>query len=178
MKVNIHKHVNFSEKDIEKLSSSIQVLQAVLGSSEFKEEVLKYTYNGKNGYYYRKNIKGDWIDQPYSNEEVYRIIMKGQEKLGNIHDNECDLYLEIDKDDHSTVIGYTYPGDKTIYTYRNWFRSFNAIGYASHLAHEWCHELGFSHSKKKTVRRKHSVPYAIGNMIGRIYPQLKISNNN
>ncbi len=177
MKVNIHKHKNFTEKDILKLNNSVHVLSSILGSVNFKEAIREYSHEGKPGFYFRQNEDGSWEDQPHTNEEVYQKIQAGNEILGNVSANECDLYLVIDPKDNSTVIGYTYPSVPELYTYRNWFTSFGAIGYAAHLAHEWCHKLGFTHDDDRTDNREHSVPYAVGNLVGKIYNKLHITDS-
>lgn len=134
----------------------MHVLQAVLGSVNFKEAVREYSYDGNVGFHFRRDAEGNWIDKYHTPEEVYDKIM-----LENTED-----------------IGYTYPGDKTIYTYRNRIRGFNAIGYASHLVHEWCHKLGFTHDFERSENRENSVPYAIGNMVGKLYSELHIIDSN
>ena len=75
-----------------------------------------------------------------------------------------DLYLVLLPQVNPNVVGYGNPGNKEIYTYRNWFEQFTVAEYAGHITHEWCHKLGFDHSFQHNRKRKYSVPYAIGDL--------------
>jgi hypothetical protein len=172
MKVNIIDTKNFTVARKEKADETARILEIVFNSELFKHAVLNFSHEGQPGFYFRKDEVGNYVDEYHTNEQVYEKIMAGKEMVGNVTDNECDLYLHIDNRNGGGDVGYTYPTSPWINTYKDWFKSFNALGYATHLAHEWCHKLGFTHAKKRTEVRKYSVPYAIGYLIDDMYEQI------
>lgn len=178
MKVNTYNHDNFTEADKKKLAGAVHVLQSVLGSSLFKGTVRTYSHNGGEGFYFRPvGHPSGGSDTVYTNEEVLQIILAAVEKKGNRVNGECDLHVCLINKSGGSSVGYTKPSIEEIYTYRNWFRSFRSVGYASHLAHEWCHKLGFTHDPNETAERPFSVPYAIGDMVGKLYDELHIMDS-
>jgi hypothetical protein len=172
MKVSVRDTKNFTGARMEKLNRTVEILTTVLNSEEFKQLVLNFSHDGHPGFYFRKDDEGNYVDEYHTNQQVYDKIMAGREKVGNVEDNECDLYLHIDRRNGGGDVGYGYPSSKWINTYKDWFKSFNALGYAKHLAHEWCHKLGFTHDKNRTANREFSVPYAIGYLIDDAYEQI------
>jgi hypothetical protein len=168
LRINIASAIGFDAAGLAKVHEARSILETVFNSPTFKNKVLDFQHEGARGFYFRKNFWGKWLDKRYANQEVYNIIMSAAEQAGNIESSQADLYLNLDPDKGGGTVGYGYPGKKDIYTYSDWFTSFNAVGYACHIAHEWCHKLGFTHSEKKSRLRKYSVPYAIGYMIGDI----------
>ena len=165
LKVNITSSQGFSPEQTKKLVSVKDKLEIALNSEIFKTSVVDFRYDGDRTFYYRKNLFGRFIDKPYSNQQVYDIIITGTELPGNIALNQMDLYLVLLPSINPTVVGYGNPGSREIYTYRNWFEKFTEAEYAAHITHEWCHKLGFDHSHNHTRKRKYSVPYAIGDLV-------------
>jgi hypothetical protein len=171
LKVNIASAEGFSNDQLEKVYNAKDLIESVLNSDTFKGAILNFTFKGKKTFFYRKNILGRWLDDPYSNEEVYQIIMQSYEKHGDVNQNQMDLYLNLLPTINKDVIGYGYPGSKEIYTYRNWFDNFTLAEYCGHITHEWVHKLGFSHAHHHNWKRKFSVPYAIGDIIEELAEQ-------
>jgi hypothetical protein len=142
----------FSREQEEKVFDAFDLIKQVVASDEFKQKVLNFKYNGKR----------QFLDNGgYSNEEIYKKILEGAEKLSPAKDNAMDLTLKSYYAD-AIVIGYTMPSIKTIYMNRKFLNKFAANEVAMNLTHEWLHKLGFKHAAKKTANRSKSVPYAVG----------------
>ncbi len=159
----------FDQEGRMKVLASLAILENIFNQEKFRQLILDYSHPGNKGFYFRKNMWGKYIDTPYSNQQVLSMITNAVELSGNVQHGQVDLYLNLDPRKGGGTVGYGYPSQKDIYTYSDWFTSFNSLGYASHIAHEWCHKLGFTHSHKKSEKRKYSVPYAIGYMVGDLY---------
>ncbi|RKR81358.1 hypothetical protein BDD43_1503 [Mucilaginibacter gracilis] len=158
VKINITTANGFSAYELQKVEAAQQVLNNILNSDKFKERVLHFSTNGLYRFHYRKSFLGNWIDKPYSNSDVYRMLTQPD----GAEANAIDLKLEMLPGGDVEQLGYTNPDTQHIYTYRNWFNSLSLAGYTSHLAHEWCHQLGFNHESKPTEKNEYSVPFGIG----------------
>ncbi len=132
----------------------------MVNSDKFKKRVLEFTFRRKKQFVDNLGL---------SNQEILDKILSGAE-INSQADNEADLYLFLDKRQRN-IIGYTYKGSNNIYTYEWFFKQAEVNEFAGHIAHEWCHNLGFDHDFWKTRKRKYSVPYAIGNIIVEIGEQ-------
>lgn len=132
--------------------------EKVLASTEFKTEVLKHKYRGKLGFK-KSNRK--------SNNEIYEIILAGADKYNRTVDNEIDMILCPYFSDKE-VLGYTYRSRKEVWLnfkyYRDGHNDFDTSSMVGNLLHEWIHNTGFGHAKKKNNTRHFTVPYAIGYM--------------
>jgi hypothetical protein len=163
--VNVINTTGFSAETLDKVTKAKEAIGKVFNSDIFKDAVLNFQFDGEETFYYRRTIFGNLIDHAYTNQEVFDILMKGNESPGNSSASSMDLYLVLLQEVNPNVVGYGNPGSKEIYTYRNWFETFTVAEYAGHITHEWTHKLGFSHSFHHNRKRKYSVPYAIGDLI-------------
>ncbi len=103
-------------------------------------------------------------DKHLTNEEIYKIIMSGQEK-GTQTDNEADLNLSLDYTYSPAAVGYTM-GLK-IFTFKNMFDALSIAELAGHYAHEYCHTLGFR-DPDDLSNVSNNVPYEIGRIISEL----------
>lgn len=150
------KMIGFSKDHEQKILAAVEVIKTVVASDEFRRRVINKKYEGKKIY----------VDNGgFTNKQVYKKILAGDEKLGNTTpNNTMDLELKSFEADTKTI-GYTYPSIKRIYLNRKFLDKFKPHQVAANLFHEWLHKLGFKHEVKKTPSRSHSVPYAIGYII-------------
>jgi hypothetical protein len=147
---------NFSPVQEEKVKNAVAIIKKILGSQEFKDRVLNYTYNGSKKFF---------DNQGMTNEEVYQKILDGAEKMGNSNKNNAmDVELELYHQTTSTI-GYTYPNTVRIWMNTKYFNRYTPIKVADNLMHEWMHKLGFTHATIWSKDRDHSVPYAIGYLL-------------
>lgn len=148
--------VNFNQEEETKVKNAVMIIKKVISSKEFKDRVLNFTYKGQRQF-------ND--NQGLSNEEIYRKILEGAEKIGNstrnnIMDVELELYHQLTK-----TIGYTYPNTVRIWMNKKYFDRYTPIEVADNLMHEWMHKLGFTHDISWSQDRDHTVPYAIGYLV-------------
>lgn len=138
-----------------KMLEAIERLKVVVNSTEFRQRVEDYVYNGR--YQFVDNLG-------LTNEQIYFRIMDGAETLNNIVDNKMDIDITLYYSNNGTV-GYTYPN-----TTRTWvndkFLNANTLGQvAANVVHEWTHKIGFGHDFNSTASRPYSVPYGVGSIV-------------
>lgn len=143
-------------------------LQVVINHREFEQRVLVHEYDGKSGF--ADNVIAG---RQFTNAQVLAILLAGREELDPVLDHEWDMELSVYTRKRSTV-GSTSPGITTVYMNRRALR-FEEAGWgeiAGNMAHEHCHKLGFDHDFESTPKRPFSVPYAIGDMVEKVYASL------
>ncbi len=146
---------DFDSADEAKLMKAIAIIKKVIRLAKFKEQVINFTYNGERAF----------VDnEGFTNEEIYQKLLDGSEELRPEVDHEMDLDLELYYSSSSTV-GYTYPSGLRIWMNTKFFDDYTPSQVARNVFHEWTHKLGFSHSSSYSVRRKSSVPYALGSLM-------------
>ncbi len=160
---------NFKEKDIPLLEASVSKMARALGSDNFEDFCLRYSYKSQSctGYWWWKKCKSiihksfRW-NKELCRKEIYDKLMSGKETLSPDHDNEADVFLSLDKKNKKGVLGYTYPSTNWQWIYNWFFKTGNADSIAGNIAHEWCHKMGFGHERKYNSLRSKTVPYAVG----------------
>jgi hypothetical protein len=149
---------NFNSAQEDKVLAAADLIEKVVASEEFKNGVLNHTYNGKKTY----------VDNGgFSNAQVYKAIVEGQEKLRPGTDNEMDLDLEVFTRSDTTV-GYTMPNVIKVWMNSKFLNSYSPAQVTANMMHEWLHKLGFKHDHAKTPGRSDSIPYAIGYLAAKI----------
>ncbi len=157
---DIHNLRNFSRSEEKKMREAIGLCIQVFNSPEFRERVFNYTYAGV------KRFKR--CDM--SNGEVYDLIMSGWDKFGSRDgDMDIDSTLYFSR---KNVIGYTYGNTLRTWINRKYFGSWSPAKISANLAHEYMHNLNFGHAYRYNSTRKHTVPYAIGYIVGDIAKEL------
>lgn len=159
--------VNMSPMKQEKLYSSIELLQHVFASEEFRERILNHKFEGRKTFSMNKGL---------TNREIYEMILSGIEKLHPEENNAMDVEIELYSDFESTVLGYTYPRSKRIWMNTKYFNKHTAAEVAGHLTHEWLHKLGFDHERERNEDRKYTVPYAVGYIVKELARELNDEN--
>jgi hypothetical protein len=166
IKVNIEAATGFNSDELKRIEEAQQLLIKIVNHHKFKEKVLRFTTDGLFRFHYRKSFLGNWIDKPYSNTQVYDIITRSS--VNDDTAQQIDLKLAVLPGKRVEELGYTQPAAHLIYTYRNWVNSLSTAKYVGHLAHEWCHQVGFDHESRPTERNGHTVPFGIGKIIENI----------
>jgi hypothetical protein len=151
---NIQFH-NFNAEQEAKVLKAIEIIKKVVASSEFRNKILNFTYNGKKQFVDNKGM---------TNEQVYQALLDGREDLIPEVDHQMDLELELYYSWTSTV-GYTTPDVLLIHMNTKFFNPYTPSEVAGNVFHEWTHKLGFDHASSYSVSRDSSVPYAIGYLI-------------
>ncbi len=156
------KMLNFSVMQQEKVLKAAELIEKVVASDEFRQEIINHTYAGKKRFVDSRGL---------TNAQIYQKILEASESMlkkgkNNVMDLELKLYRE-----ETTTIGYTYPNVARIYMNMKYFDSFNPTQVADNMFHEWLHKIGFDHAQKYSPSREHSVPYAIGYLVKRLARQ-------
>lgn len=145
----------FDSKDEIKVMKAIEIIKKVIKTSEFRNRVINFTYNGKKTY-----VDNDG----FTNEQIYQKLIDGAETLKPEVDHEMDLELELYYSSRNTV-GYTYANVLRIWMNTKYFDVYTPAEVAGNVFHEWTHKLGFDHASSYSVSRDSSVPYALGYIV-------------
>ena len=171
LKADLLLNLNYTGENLAKLNRSLMMIESTLNGERFKNAVLNFNMpDGKKSFHfktYKCRLIGRKVIQlkEYSNEEVYNKIMRGQS--GNGTERFMNYKVEIKPGDGGITVGST-TSDDIIHTYEGDLKTMSDERFAAHLAHEYCHTIGFSHSEYKkcdNLRDCFSVPYAIGNIV-------------
>lgn len=160
-----------------KFEEALSIMEEVMNSEEFKQKVLSFERvigkdsegNPIKSRSYANNYIWNNKDNPLSNEDIYNILMKGDERsrentIGEMNFNSwvkvCKWYQRrftwCNK-----VIGSTNPhSSKWIKLNWKFYKKFETEEMISNMVHEWIHLLGFLHGPRSTMRQE--APYIIG----------------
>jgi hypothetical protein len=130
-----------------KFLKAVKLSEEILNSPEFKEWFLKTEFTQL--YDMKFMSKENMLDQLLTTVKfVYNVVPRPWYKRW------------------SSVIGYSQKGEVT--TYRDSYDGMNLSDLASHILHECCHVLGFSHDVKYSRQRDYSIPYQVGAYVERV----------
>jgi len=178
--IDVHGLRDFSEYEKDKfMFEVVPLLEVVANSVDFRERVLwyNYRYTIKTGPWYRRRttvklsegFKGANGD---SNSEIYEKFMSGADNHNMAKDKDLDLFLTLYYSARN-VVGYTYTSIFKTWVnskfFKVWLRSksgqCNIVG---NVIHEYMHNVGYGHAVKNNSTRKHTVPYAYGNIAAQV----------
>lgn len=147
--------------DGERIRKCVKRLEAVLNSSEFKELVLAFEVKGK-----RKFKRSGGLN----NAEVLDWLLHGDATSLVKGRHVAKLKLTLEWSPSGSCIGFVKAG--RIHTYQSYFHEHGDSWMVAHLAHEYAHLAGFTHTFHWTASRKNTVPYAIGELAFKAYHQI------
>lgn len=167
----------------EKFELALLLLEQVLNSDEFKRKVLSYK-NGHGKREYQKNYLWDQQDSKLSNEDVYRILMKANEKMIPESLGQMNIYARVRQCGRfqrmfliwcHRVIGSTDPR-KSPWMTLNWrfYKVYEVHNMVANIVHEWIHLLGFLHGKENM---NEEVPYVVGAIAGQVAKSILLKND-
>lgn len=160
----------------EKFIKALAVLEEVMNSEEFKRKVLSYKRSDGQRLF-QKNYLWDNSSKLLSNEDVFNLIIQGNEKmrsntLGEMNINswvkQCSWWERTVRRAIwcQKVIGSTDPrNSKWIKVNWKFYAKFETHQMVSNLVHEWLHLLGFLHGN---VNMREEVPYVVGQIAGEV----------
>lgn len=167
--------VSFPEHDVQKqrFEKALEIMEAVMNSAEFKEKVIGYV-NSNGDRKYNKNYLWNESQNLLSNEDIYEIIMNGNEKMRPGTEGEMNFNSWVKKcrgiERLGTwcrdVIGSTNPRSSAMIRL-NWkfYSYFETHQMVSNMVHEWIHLLGFLHGNSNI---REEVPYVVGAIAGEV----------
>lgn len=157
----------------EKFEMALSIMEEVMNSEEFKRKVIAYE-NSLGQREYQKNFLWDDSSSRLSNEDVYQVIMNGEEKMRPRTFGEMNFnsWVKICKWWQKPgiwcrkVIGSTSPSSSK-WIKLNWkfYSRYEVPSMVANMVHEWLHLLGFLHGN---VRMHEEVPYVVGSIAGEV----------
>jgi hypothetical protein len=149
---------------LERIHQSFDVIEAVINSEEFRNEVI--SFKGKNG-------KGYTANNNLTNEQIYDFLMTGKELVGG-ENSRNEMNFDIKRHYfrwlRKSVIAETDPGRNNVIRVSEWFYwDFEVHQISGNLTHEWIHLMGFYHANANDTD---SVPYAVGDIMERLSEKL------
>lgn len=163
-----------------KFERALEIMEEVINSEEFKIKVIGYERNGNRSY--QKNYLWNDSQRRLSNEDIYEIIMNGDEKMrpgtpGEMNFNSwvrvCNR-LQMATIWCRQVIGSTTPDtDHMIKLNWTFYRNFETHQMVSNMVHEWIHLLGFLHGNDRITEE---VPYVVGGIAGAVAKRMEIQS--
>lgn len=167
LKASVHELNGFSEEQKEKYIKASNLMCDIFNSKEFEQRVLNYfwTFDDQTITGFKNPVSEG---KHYSQSEIIDYIRSGCDLFNKERDEDIDLAVTLYNDRFGNTIGYTVP-----YSFHSWinlkFFGQYAVGdIAGNIAHEYMHNLGFTHSQDYNETRKHTVPYAIGTIVRQI----------
>ncbi len=161
----------------QRFEKALSIIEEVMNSDEFRMKVIAYVRaNGKQEYsqnFLWKNSKA-----PLTNEEIYRVIMTGNEKMIENSFGEMNINsmvkvckgFEIAGVWCRTVVGSTSPrSSKWIKLNWNFYNRYETHEMVENIVHEWLHLNGFLHGEDNLHEE---VPYVVGEIAGQIAKKL------
>lgn len=169
-----------------KLDLAIELLEEIINSDEFKEKVIGYTRPNRATAAsddmireYQKNYLWRETDKKLTNEDIYKIIMQGNEKMRPETLGEMNINIKKYKSpwwniNGRKVVGWTNPGSsKWINVNWRFYDNYDVHQMVGNIVHEWIHLLGFLHGN---VNMREEVPYVVGKIAATIAKE-KLENN-
>ena len=160
-----------------KFKRALDILPEVMNSEKFKLKVLSYV-NSDGKRQFQKNYLWSEKTRRLTNEEVYRLIIEGNEykRPNSIGEMNLNSYVKICRwyEQVTTwcraVIGSTNPSQSK-WIRLNWkfYSHYNVDQMVSNLVHEWLHLLGFLHGNKNM---REEVPYVVGAIAGEVTKEI------
>jgi hypothetical protein len=133
---------------IAKIMAIVPGVEKVISSPEFKARVLASKFTST-------------IDSPA------KIVEKISIPVWDLH---YEFKMQKNWLGRCPVLGWTYPGTKTVWFNSCNFKGRDDAGIAGTICHEQMHKLGYGHKSAKDIM---SVPYSIGNICAELYGKTK-----
>ena len=160
-----------------------QILEAVLNSEEFKWRVLAFKRSADGKRRYQKNYLWNNSSDRLTNEQIYNLIMEGNEymrpnTLGEMNLNayvkKCNWFMSKVSIWCRKVIGSTNPS-KSKWMKLNWkfYKRYKTSNMVANIVHEWLHLLGFLHGNENM---REEVPYVVGSIAGQVAEEYLAEN--
>lgn len=159
-----------------KFEKALSLIEEVMNSEEFKIKVIAYvrTVNSQQVRSYQKNFLWNDTHKRLSNEEIYQVIMNGDEKMkpGTLGEMNFNSWVKMCSGWRGattwcrSVVGSTTPHTDFWITL-NWifYSYFETHHMVANMVHEWLHLLGFLHG---SARVHEEVPYVVGEIAGEV----------
>lgn len=156
--LNVHFDVKkikgFTSAEKKKFEKSLELAQSCINFPLFRTRVVNSRFTEANG---------------LSSGEIYESFMSGRNKFYKDFDRDIEVYITMYNAPKKRTIGYTYPSTIKTWINRKYFRKFTYAQVAGNVIHEYCHNLGFSHHKKKSSSVPYRMGYIVRDLINELY---------
>lgn len=170
---------DFTAPQNEKLLNAGKLLERVLNSTEFAQDVLDFQYSYTTGMLWWKNnyisTRFRWNNGD-TNGKILDKILAGNE-LDTGDDGELDCKITLYTGD-AGVLGYTNPNTLKTWINSHFFNQASLADVAGNIAHEYCHKIGYDHEFNYTSLRQYTVPYAVGYLVARLAKEFEAQAEN
>lgn len=176
---NIRVNSKKKRRQFKRYKNALNLLERVMNSAEFKKRVINYERqvgvdeNNKPimERSYAKNYLWKNEDQRLTNEQIYDILILGDEKMRENTQGVMNINSRVKRSWSRKVVGYTNPSSSEFMTL-NWhfYKNFKEHQMVANIVHEWIHLLGFLHGPRATMRQE--VPYIVGFIAGEIAKEI------
>jgi hypothetical protein len=150
----------FTPVDRSKLEAAVALLERTVNRAEFRERVSGFEWDGERRFAENRGL---------TNPEILETLLAAEERWSPGADSTIQLQLLLyrSRNPWSSVPGWTRASDPVIRINARFFRSpdWTPADVAGNLAHEWLHQLGFTHARDATPERPFTVPYAVGEIV-------------
>ena len=169
---------NLSSKQKARFEQAQMILEEVMNSESFKIKVLSYKRESDKVREFQKNYLWNDSDKLLTNEQVYNILMQGNEFMIPETESEMNLFSRIKKCSWWSrlsiwcrkVIGSTNPSSsKWIKMNYKFYKKFKTSQMVNNMVHEWIHLLGFLHGNENI---REEVPYVVGAIAGEVAKEI------
>lgn len=152
-KIAQQKGYDDDDDDRERIQRCVAKLEKVMNSAVFRRLVTNFTVNGR-----RQFLQSGGLN----NEEVLEALLHGVATNRGRKAHTARLKLILEPGAGGSCVGFARAG--RVHTYRSFFDRHADSWMVGHLAHEYAHLAGFTHTAHWTPSRKNTVPYAIGEL--------------
>ncbi len=162
----------------EKFLQAFDAIEYVINTEEFKRRVLSYSRSSDGKREYRQNFLWGKSENKLTNEDIYNIVMNGDEKMRPDTIGEMNINSRVKKCRFyekpwvwcRKVVGSTSPSNSK-WMKLNWkfYKKYEIASMANNIVHEWVHLLGFLHGSRNIDEE---APYVIGSIIQELVEEL------
>ncbi len=153
-KVRIASTKHYSGEALQHLQVCVEQFEQALNSPLLAAKVLAYRAPTKPRFLRPGGL---------TNAEVLHVLRAGDATRRAGRHRMIDLHLVLERGGGDGVIGFRR--GPRIHTHANYFNSHDPPCMAGHLGHKYAHLAGFGHSYEPKPGRKHTVPYALGELV-------------
>ena len=196
-KISFPSKTKLGKRQKMKFQKALDIMEIVINSEEFKRLVISYQRkigtNPSGDPIYERSFSKNYLwnnsKARLTNEEIYNIIMLGNEKMrpnthGEINFNSyvkiCSRYQLMVRNINwcNGTIGSTKPSSSKMIKL-NWkfYKKYETHEMLANMVHEWVHLLGFLHGESNIHQE---VPYVVGAIVKKLAKNIsenKIAKN-
>ena len=164
LELDIDDMIGFSSYNKKRYIEGAKLVVDVFNSPEFERRIRGFSWQYDGAHHH--DFKNPYVDGSYcSKGDLVELIRSGADQYNPEKDEDIDIRVTYYYKRWSSAIGYTYPTTYATWINGKYFNQFAPSSIAGNIGHEYCHNLGFSHSFSNNPTRRYTVPYAVGYIV-------------